>query len=212
MMKSILFCFDFDLTITTHHLFTSTAQKMALGFSREDACIQSIKEMRSQGIRNEERLWTLILRLLTHNHGIAVTTFTAFPELPLSFLNEGIRRARRAHCTSIQTRWLSRGCVVYGDPAPHLCPSDIPPNCIYIPRHLGGDGSQGKNPHLQKALEWANQRSSQLFTRCVLIDDDPRNVELALNAGYDAIWVNPDPENVDYLNELETLLDCLEKE
>lgn len=212
MMKSRLFCFDFDLTITTRHLFTLTAQKMALGLNREDACIQSIRDMRAEGIRNPTRLWSIILRILSHNHGLAITTFTAFPELPLSFLNEGIRRARKAKCSPEQIRWLSRGCVVYGDPAPHLCPPKPPPHCIYLPHHQGGNGAEGKNPHLQKAIQWANSRSSSPFSQCVLIDDDQRNIDLALQAGYDAIWVHPDLENTQYLDDLDLLLDCLEQE
>ena len=166
-MKSRLFCFDFDQTITCRHLFTLTAQKMSLGLNRDEACIHSIQEMRNGGIRQSYRLWELILRLLSKNQGLAITTFTAFPELPLAFLNEGIRRARKASCTREQIQWLSRGCVVYGDPAPTLCPQRPPPNSIYIPRHEGGDGNQGKNPHIQMAYNWAHKNRNRLFDECV---------------------------------------------
>jgi hypothetical protein len=163
--------------------------------------------MRDGGIRHPQRLWSLILRLLSKDQGLAITTFTAFPELPLAFLNEGVRQARRSECTRQQTQWLSRGCVVYGDPAPHLCPTRPPPNSLYIPRHEGGDGTQGKNIHLQRAHNWAHQQRNRLFDECVLIDDDQRNVDLALEAGHHAIWVPPKIEDQRYLDELELLIE-----
>ena len=205
-MKSRLFCFDFDQTITCHHLFTLTAQKMNLGLNREEACIHSIQQMRDGGIRNSTRLWELIIRLLSKNQGLAITSFTSFPELPLAFLNEGIRLARKAACSRDQIQWLSRGCIVYGDPAPHLCPQRPPPHCFHIPRHQGGDGTQGKNPHLQKAHKWAHQSRNRLFDECVLIDDDQRNVDLAIQAGHHGIWVPPQLKDESYLDELELVI------
>jgi len=73
----------------------------------------------------------------------------------------------------------------------------------------GGDGSwsytgtgskDGKQAHLASALEELHQSCSDIeITKgtTLLIDDDHRNIRIALNDGFKAIWLDPSkPENL----------------
>lgn len=200
-MSRILFCFDFDLTLTKSHLFQYVAHEIAMGRPRETALLKATKLIRTVGVRNGSALWESIASLLNAGHGLVVTSFTAFPELPFALLQGGVKELRGLGSGRRETRWLSRALVIYGDPAPDLCPSKPPPGSIYIPQKEGGDGSEGKCPHIRRALDVLNARG-ELFDQALLVDDSEFNIKRALEAGYEAIHV---PESIDDFTHLKEI-------
>ena len=89
-----LVCFDFDLTLTDAHLFRSVTEMIRSGASRERACMKAISYLDERGARGGARLWELIGALLMRGHGLAVCSFTAYPELAMALLQRGVRGAR----------------------------------------------------------------------------------------------------------------------
>ena len=92
--KTTLLCLDFDLTLTQTHLFQYTASMIREGFDREEAILRAIRLMEHQGPRGGEELWSVLAMWLNHGHTLAVTSFTAFPELPIALLAKGVSKVR----------------------------------------------------------------------------------------------------------------------
>jgi hypothetical protein len=208
--ERVLFCFDFDLTLTHQHLYQQVAQMILGGVSRERACMRAIQHLEERGARGGDQLWEVLTSLLVQGHGLAVCTFSAFPELPMSLLQRGAKELRARGARREHTGWLTRPIVTYGDPNPSLRPKLLTKGAYLV--HLPSEqmGEVGKRLHIERALELANERLSrslnaqgqagvipvcptpygdpqQPFTQVVLIDDDQRNVELAITDGYEAI-------------------------
>jgi hypothetical protein len=200
-MSRILFCFDFDLTLTKSHLFQYVAHEIAMGLTRESALLKASTLIRTGGVRNGSALWETIAMLLTAGHGLVITSFTAFPELPFALLQGGVKEVRALGSGRQETRWLSRALVIYGDPAPHLCPSYPPAGSIYLRHSEGGDGSEGKCPHIRRALDILEARG-ELFDQVLLVDDSEFNIDRALEAGYEAIHVPESVEDMTHLKEI----------
>ena len=199
--QRILLCLDFDLTLTQTHLFRYVVDMINGGFSREDALLRAIKLIDQQGPRGGEQLWETLAIWLTQGHGLVVTSYTSFPELPIALLSRGVALLRK-HGAREYTRWLSRPLIVFGDPAPHLNPVVSVPTTILISQDDQAHGGDGKNTHISTALKYF-QDQGQHFDQALLIDDDPRNIELAKEAGYLTILAVSEIEDVEHLTHLQ---------
>ena len=199
-----LLCLDFDLTLTQTHLFRYVVDTIHGGFSREEALLRAIKVLDQQGPRGGIVLWQTLAIWLNHGHGLVVTSYTAFPELPIALLSRGIASLREYGARS-QTRWLSRPLIVYGDPAPHLNPSIPIPNTILVSQQSQDLSHQGKNSHITEALKYL-MTQGQHFERVLLVDDDPNNIEYAQKIGHDTIQVDSELESISHLIDLQSYL------
>ena len=197
-----LLCLDFDLTITQTHLFRYTANAIHEGWSRQDAILRSIELYERQGARGGDDLWRTLYHWLSAGHGLAVTSFTAFPELVAAALTRGVAPMRALGASRDITRYMSRPLIIYGDPAPDLNPPRELPGTSLVRAERGG--LSDKNRHIERALK-LNQAQGRLYEGVLLLDDDPRNIEHALEAGYLAIHVSSDPSDHSPLENLGAL-------
>ena len=219
-----LLCLDFDLTLTQVHLFSYTAESIRSGFSREDSILRAIKLLDHQGPRGGEEFWDILYHWLAIGHGIAITSFTSFPELPIAFLSRGVIHLRKRGATRALTRWLSRPIVIYGDPAPDLNPPHTLPGTWLISPDLErrdirlksqtttahnqqqGLCDLGKNRHIDQALKVMKDQG-HTFKQAVLMDDDPRNIKWANERGYFTIPVSHDLDDQKHLDLWRTLIE-----
>ena len=209
----LLLCLDFDLTLTMTHLFQSTVRAIQGGYSREAALLFTLNQLKRQGPRGGERLWEVLFEWLEAGHGLAITSFTSFPELPSALLSWGVPRLRALGATRDQTRWLSRALIVFGDPAPQFNPARLQPNMILIPAEKisstqstqPSTSSVGKNLHLNAAKEFFEGRGDH-FDQVVLVDDDPNNIQAAQEGGYLAILASREHEDLSHLTAIMKLL------
>ena len=197
------------------------------GVSRERACMRGLHHLEECGPRGGELLWDVIYELLKGGHGLAICTFSAFPELPTALLHRGVKALRARGAGREHTSWLSRPIVVYGDPNPRLRPKLITKGAYLVQVGPGQMSWMGKEQHIEQALEVANERlnrslssdggkgvlpvcptpygdPSEPFERVLLVDDDPRNIEIAQKAGH-LTTLAPPPEE-DERAHLERLL------
>lgn len=200
-----LLCLDFDLTLTKSHFFRYTVDSINSGFSREKAVLQAIRLMERQGPKGGERLWLFLARWLKAGHGLVITSYTAFPELPNAMLVKGISTLRAQQASKEHIRWLSRPIIIYGDPAPRFNPPTPIPNTILISQKKLSTDDHGKNLHIEAALEQLEKRRL-VFQNVLLVDDDPHNIERAQAKGFDCIQVSRDADNLEHLSKLEDYL------
>lgn len=202
-----LVCFDFDLTLTHEHLYHAVRQQIAQGARRERACLLAAQRLARAGARSGEELWDTLHALLSAGHGVAVTSFTCFPELPMTLLAHGVPRLRARGAPREVTSWLSRPVVVYGDPDPALRPpfklagahlARVPPERFE---------EVGKGAHMALARERVAEERGRRFERLVLVDDDARNVSRALEEGHEAITAPQDPLDSAHLAALRAALE-----
>ena len=201
----MLLCLDFDLTLTQTHMFHYVVEAINGGFSREDAVLRAIKIIRRQGPKGGKLLWSSIASWLDAGHGVAVTSYTSFPELPQALLSLGVSALRQELQDRRLTRWLSRPLVIFGDPAPAFNPPVKLPHTVLIPRVELISGDHGKNLHIQMALDELKRRGFH-YQRAVLMDDDPTNIALAAAAGHLVIPVEREAKDDDHLDRLRALL------
>ena len=225
-----LVCFDFDLTLTEEHLFRVVTQMIQSGAPRDEACMKAISYLDQRGPRGGERLWALLCQLLMRGHGLAVCSFTSYPELAMALWQRGIKRLRAHGASREATAWLSRPIVIYGDPDPRLRPPLPVQGAYLVEVSFGLMASHGKQLHIERALKVANERllssldpegvgalpsllappSGALrepFSRVILLDDDPRNVDHALKSGHEGIFVEaPGQGREEHLDKLAELL------
>lgn len=198
-----LLCLDFDLTLSKSHLFHYVVDAMNSGFSREKSLLRAIQVMSQQGPKGGDELWKLLALFLKLGHGLVVTSYTAFPELPIALLAQGVK-AFRSLDAKAYTRWLSRPVIVYGDPAPAFNPPQTLPHTFLVPAH-----QPGKNLHIQEALRVFKLRG-ELFDKVILIDDDEHNLAEAQKIGALTIAVCREPqsetEELSHLREFEKLI------
>ena len=221
----MLLCLDFDLTLTHTHLFSYTAEAIRSGFSREDAIMRAIQVIEHQGVRGGERFWDILHLWLSAGHGLAITSFTSFPELPIALLSRGIAQLRKRGAHREVTRWLSRPIIVYGDPAPDLNPPrDLPrtwlisphPEQLSLDKEMRSANREmisstldhsGKNQHISQALKVTNDQG-HTFHNAVLMDDDPRNIDVAALRGHVTLAVSRDLDSQEHLSAWENM--CLD--
>lgn len=198
-----LLCLDFDLTLSKSHLFRYVVDAINGGFSREQALLRAIQVMSRQGPKGGYELWGHLASFLSLGHGLAITSYTAFPELPISLLAQGIKPFR-THGANAYTRWLSRPVIIYGDPAPKLNPPQVIPNTFLVV-----PGDHGKNLHIQEALRVFESKGEH-FDQVILIDDDEYNLLKAKEIGVLTIPVCKVPqsevEELSHLHELDRLV------
>ena len=205
-----LLCLDFDVTLTLNHLFQTTANAIINGYPRDRAILLTLELLEQQGPRGGHRLWEVLHLWLRSGHGIAVTSFTAFPELPSSLLAWGVPHLRALEASRNITRWLSRPVIIYGDPAPQLNPPSPQPNTILVSADqlktarssLNGGDDIGKNLHIRSALSHL-EKSGERFDDVLLLDDDPNNIAAAARVGYHVIQASTDPEDLTHLRILD---------
>ncbi|MAD61518.1 MAG: hypothetical protein CMH49_08415 [Myxococcales bacterium] len=183
-----LLCLDFDLTMSKSHLFHYVVDAMKGGFSREKALLRAMHIMSKQGPKGGDELWKQLASFLTLGHGLAITSYTAFPELPITLLAQGIKPFRSLNAKAY-TRWLSRPVIVYGDPAPTFNPPQEIPNTFLVSAY-----EQGKNMHIEKALQVFESRG-EYFDQVILIDDDEHNLTEAKKMGVLTIPVCREPQS-----------------
>jgi len=223
-----LICFDFDLTLTHEHMYRAVTQMIRAGAARERACYKAISYLKESGPYGGDALWELLFKLLSEGHGIAVCTFSAYPELPLALLQSGVRELRSRGASREVTSWLSRPIITYGDPDPKLRPPLHLTGTHLIELGIDEMGSVGKQLHIERAQALVAERleralkssggprelslplppsgeASEPFSRVILVDDDPRNILRAQEAGYEGVLVNQDPE-LEHLKTLTALL------
>ena len=216
-----LLCLDFDLTLTHLHLFSYTASMIRSGVRRDDALMNAIKLIDSHGPRGGEQFWSIMFQWLRAGHGLAITSFTSFPELPIAMLSRGIPSLRKCGAGRNLTCWLSRPIVVYGDPAPDLNPPRPLPGTWLVspqtqPEHHKSTpissqspkqslkDSSGKNAHISQALKAANLQG-HAFSKVVLMDDDLDNITSAKQHGHLTIAVSRDLDNQEHLEAWQIL-------
>lgn len=195
-----LLCLDFDLTLTQTHLFRYTVNAIHEGWSRQEAILRSIELYERQGARGGDALWRALHTWLSAGHGLAITSFTSFPELIAAALTRGVAPMRALGASRDVTRYLSRPLIIYGDPAPDLNPPRELPSTSLIRAERGGPTD--KNHHIERALE-LNRAKGKAYEGALLIDDDLRNIERALEAGHLTIHV---PRELDDHRHLERLV------
>ena len=198
---SILLCLDFDLTLTLFHTFRYVIDSIGGGFSREDALLRAIKLIKRQGPKGGDELWKVLAVCLNRGHGIAVTSFTAFPELAQAMLASGLSSIRPALSDRTMTRWLSRPLIVFGDPAPRYNPPHLLPNTHLVTHEELSRGEYGKNLHIQAALSTLVSRGMS-YEQVILMDDDPNNIKLAEEAGHFTVPVSREEGELSHLNLL----------
>ena len=204
--KTTLLCLDFDLTLTQTHLFQYTASMIREGFGREEAILRAIRLMEHQGPRGGEELWSVLAMWLNHGHALAVTSFTAFPELPIALLAKGVSKVRAQGVSKERIRWLSRPLIIYGDPAPELNPTRPLPHTELVTPHPESGVESGKNQHIEAALRLARARGVDV-TRAVLMDDDSQNIALAEARGHCVIEARRDDlKDMSHLARLKELI------
>ena len=198
-----LLCLDFDLTLSKSHLFHYVVDAMNGGFSREKALLRAMQIMSQQGPKGGDELWKQLASFLKRGHGLAITSYTAFPELPITLLAQGIKPFRSLNAKAY-TRWLSRPVIIYGDPAPKFNPPQAIPNTFLVPAH-----EQGKNLHIQEACRVFESRG-EYFDQVILIDDDEYNLMEAKKMGALTVPVCREPqselEECAHLREFEQLI------
>ena len=222
--EPLLLCLDYDLTLTPTHLFKYTAELIHAGFGRDDALMRAIQLIERQGPRGGPRFWDELYAWLSAGHGLVITSFTAFPELPIASLARGTGELRQRGASRAVTRWLSRPKIIYGDPAPDMNPARPLPGAWLVspPAHalievdqpstcnvtdLGVTKDQrdslrlrGKNLHISKALEVFKDEGIN-YRGVVLMDDDPYNTRLAGQHGHLTISVSRDLDDHRHLDE-----------
>lgn len=224
-----LVCFDFDLTLTDQHLFRAVTQMIQSGVDREQACLKAIKYLDERGPRGGDQLWSILSALLMKGHGVAICTFSSYPELAMALWQRGVKALRQRGASREATAWLSRPIVVYGDPAIHLRPPAPIQGAYLVEVGFGQMASHGKQIHIQRALEIANLRlesslnseasratlkllpapngmMEEAFSAVILVDDDPRNIDHAQRAGQQGIFVATPQEGNGHLEQLSELL------
>lgn len=224
-----LVCFDFDLTLTDTHLFRLVTQMIQAGAAREQACMKGIAYLEERGPRGGERLWDLLYALLMRGHGLAVCTFTSYPELAMAMWQRGVKPLRARGAPREVTGWLSRPIVVYGDPDPRLRPPLPVQGAHLVEVGFAQMASYGKQTHIERALMVAQERleaaldlegsralpgllpppsgvNDEPFQRVILLDDDPRNIEHASQRGFEGIFVSPPEQGDEHLDRLAELL------
>ncbi len=220
----LLLCLDFDLTLSKTHLFRYVVDAINGGFSREQALLRAIQVMNQQGPKGGELLWGQLAQFLKQGHGLVVTSYTAFPELPIALLAQGIRPFRALDAKGY-TRWLSRPIIIYGNPAPRFNPPQDLPNTFLVPassldkrmeqkqatqkQNSSDHSSLGKNLHIQEALRRLEEKG-QRFDQVILMDDDEYNLSQAQAMGVHIISVckeaQSEQEEQAHLHELEKLV------
>ena len=159
--------------------------------------------MSKQGPKGGHELWRHLAAFLSLGHGLAITSYTAFPELPINLLTQGVKPFR-THDAKAYTRWLSRPVIIYGDPAPRFNPPQVIPNTFLVV-----PGDQGKNLHIQEAIRVFDTKGER-FDQVILIDDDEYNLLKAKEIGVLTIPVCKEPqsemEELSHLRELEQLI------
>jgi hypothetical protein len=198
------------------------------GADRERACHKAINYLKESGPYGGDALWDVLLKLLSNGHGLAICTFSAYPELPLALLQSGVRELRSRGASREVTSWLSRPIVVYGDPDPKLRPPLHLTGTHLIELSVNEMASEGKLHHIERAQVLVAERleralnpqrgdreaslplppsgeASEPFSRVILIDDDPRNITHAQEAGCEGILVSQDPK-LEHLKSLSDLL------
>ena len=201
-----LICFDFDLTLTHEHIYHAVRQMIAQGARRDHACLRAAQLLERVGARGGEELWDTLYALLAAGHGLAVTSFTCFPELPMTLLSHGVRHLRARGAPRELTSWLSRPVVVYGDPAPELRPPFKLAGAHLAAVPAARFEEVGKRAHMEIALERAREERGFSAERLILVDDDERNTELARAAGHEAVAVSPNISHNEHLAALRALL------
>ena len=202
---SLLICFDFDLTLTQFHTFHYVLDSIRGGFSREEALLRAIRLITSQGPKGGELLWRAIATCLNCGHGVAITTFTAFPELAQALLVSGLSSVRPLLDDRGASRWLSRPLIIFGDPAPGYNPPQALPNTRLVSQAELSKGDFGKNLHIEAARAELTLRGHQ-YDRALLIDDDQRNTDRATQSGHLVIPVGEDEGDVRHLEKLLALV------
>lgn len=205
--KRYLFCFDFDLTITKEHLHHYTQSLMSSHLTRDRSCLKAIQVLSHHGVKHEERLWECIYQILLQGHGLAITSFTAFPELPLAFLSKGIRNLRKRTQSKEYDHYLHRPVVVYGPAPSRLLPAQKIAGSYYVNLSLDESYQNGKCQHMLQAQDILQTKGFE-FDQLVLIDDDLNNIEKAIEAGFIGISV-PHNDEDDYLSDIQRLVDEL---
>jgi hypothetical protein len=201
-----LVCFDFDITLTHEHIFKLISRMIEGGARRDHACLRAAQLLERVGPRGGAALWDALYALLSAGHGVAVTSFTCFPELPMTLLAHGVRELRARGASRELTGWLSRPIVIYGDPNPELRPpfklagahlARVPPDRFEV---------VGKVTHMELARARAEEERGIRFERMILVDDDEVNVRRALEAGHSAVSVSADITQSDHISALRATL------
>ena len=203
--KPTLLCLDFDLTLTKSHLFGYVVDAIQGGFSRENALLRAMKILDAQGVKGGQQFWQFLARWLTAGHGLVITSYTSFPELPTALLAKGIPELRKLGVPKQYVRWISRPIIVYGDPAPHLNPPRPLPNTYLISQDLLKAEASGKNLHIQEALKQVQTRGYH-YHQALLLDDDPQNIEYAQMAQIQTIQVSKKADDLSHIEILNSLI------
>lgn len=198
---ALLICLDFDLTLTQLHTFHYVIDAIKGGFSREEAVLRAIRLLKSQGPKGGELLWQALAACLNRGHGVAITSFTAFPELAQALLASGLSTVRPLLKERSHSRWLSRPLIIYGDPAPSFNPPQALPNTHLVDQKELSCGDFGKNCHIKAALA-ALAAKGFSYQKTLLMDDDPHNIKLATEAGHLVISVNREEGDLTHIDRL----------
>ncbi|MEE2643727.1 MAG: hypothetical protein VYD19_02230 [Myxococcota bacterium] len=194
----VLCCFDFDLTLTTIHLHNQLAQLATLGIQRETLLERGERWIEAGGLREENKLWPLIVAILEAGHEVAIVTFSAFPELVRVALMRGSRILRQRDIGSTVRRRFAKIPIYFGGPAPSLSPTHPPPHCFEV---TGDHWQTGKGIYIERAIA-DREAESKTRLRPLLIDDDEDNLDAARALKIEGLFAPAPPEPASHFDRL----------
>lgn len=189
--QTLLVCYDWDETIVNGHCHnTLRSQRVPSGAATHEHADNLI---RTFGFKNEDLTCESIKTALRNNHLVAITSYTAYPEIIPHMLQR----------LGLSAEEVAKIKIISGFPTLNGTLDPIGRQTI--------NANLGKELHIRAAQQWASQQGHTIGDEAViLIDDSQNNVDVARRSKHQAIKApRADFENSqfgDYLFQLEKIV------